>query len=141
MASPRLADAMSASTSKGGARALAGLAVSLGVVTLAIAALLLVWNLAPARFPPGAHDLLGALPLAIVALAALAYQVSRPFGWRDLVKTGLLAAAFLFWAANQLWPQHPRALFFNDAAIVLFVLDVFLVIVGWPAVAGGPEGG
>jgi hypothetical protein len=125
----------------GRSRVLAVLAVSLGIATIGTAALLLVWNLAPARFPAGAHDLLGALPLAIVAFAALVHQAARPSGWRDLVKTGLLAAAFLFWAANQLWPESPRALLFNDVAIVLFVLDVFFVIVGWPAVADPPPGG
>jgi hypothetical protein len=127
--------------STGRSRVLAVLALSLGALTLASAALLLVWNVAPARFPAGAHDLLGALPLALVAFAALAYQVSRPYGWRDLVKTGLLAAAFLFWAANQLWPSYGGALLFNDLAIVLFVLDVVFVIVGWPAAPPGPEGG
>jgi hypothetical protein len=115
--------------------------MSLGILTMATAALLLVWNLVPGRFPSRAHDLLGALPLAIVAFAALAHQVARRSGWRDLVKTGLLAAAFLFWAANQLWPDYARALLFNDIAIVLFVLDVFLVIVGWPAAADAPRGG
>ena len=125
----------------GRSRVLAVLAVSLGIATIGSAALLLVWNLAPARFPVGAHDLLGAMPLAIVAFAALAHQVARPSGWRDLVKTGLLASAFLFWAANQLWPESPRALLFNDVAIVLFVLDVFFVIVGWPSVADPPPGG
>ena len=124
----------------GRARVSAAVARSLGVATLATAALLLAWNLAPARFPARAHDLLGALPLAIVAFAALAHQIARPSGWRDLVKTGLLAAAFLFWAANQLWPDSPRALLFNDVAIVLFVLDVVFVIAGWPAAPDAPGG-
>ena len=34
----------------------------------------------------------------------------------------MLAVAFLFWAANQLWPDLPQATPFNDIAIVLFVL-------------------
>jgi len=38
-----------------------------------------------------------------------------------------------FWAANQLWPDLRQAVLFNDIAIALFVLDVFLVMVGWPA--------
>ena len=118
-------------------RALGGFALSLGVLTLATAALLLLWNLAPGRFPARAHDLLGALLLAVVALACLAHQVSRPSGWRDLLKASLLAAAFLFWAGNQLWPDHPRALLMNDVAIVLFVLDVVFVIVGWPRARPG----
>ncbi len=50
----------------------------------------------------------------------------------ELAKAILLAAAFLFWAANQFWPNLPQATLFNDIAIGLFVFDVFLVIAGWP---------
>jgi hypothetical protein len=131
---------VSGSASGGRSRALAALALSLGVLTLATAALLLLWNLAPGRFPARAHDLLGALPLAVVALACLAHQASRPWSWRDMLKASLLAAAFLFWAGNQLWPEHPRALLMNDVAIVLFVLDVVFVILGWPGAAESPQG-
>jgi hypothetical protein len=45
----------------------------------------------------------------------------------------MLAAAFLCWAANQLWPDRREATLLNDIAIALFVLDVFLVMAGWPA--------
>jgi hypothetical protein len=48
-------------------------------------------------------------------------------------KAILLALAFLFWAANQFWPESPRSTLYNDLAIALFVLDVFFVIVGWPS--------
>jgi hypothetical protein len=120
---------------KGASRALA---LSLGVATFASAAVLLIWNLAPGRFPARAHDVLGALPLAVIAVACLAHQASRPAGWRETLKAALLAAAFLFWAGNQLWPEHPRATLMNDVAIVLFVLDVFFVIVGWPRAPDAP---
>src|ERR1035441_3656239 len=40
--------------------------------------------------------------------------------------------ASLFWAANQFWPDSPQATLYNDIAIALFVLDVFLVMIGWP---------
>jgi hypothetical protein len=50
----------------------------------------------------------------------------------DFAKSVLLAAAFLFWAANQFWPNLPQATLFNDIAIGLFVLDLFLVMTGWP---------
>jgi hypothetical protein len=43
-----------------------------------------------------------------------------------------VAGAFLNWAANQLWPDLREATFFNDIAIALFVLDVILVMIGWP---------
>ena len=52
------------------------------------------------------------------------------------VKAALLAAAFLFWAANQFWPDSKQATLWNYVAIALFVLDVFLVMIGWPAASG-----
>jgi uncharacterized membrane protein len=69
----------------------------------------------------------------LIAFAYLAYQIIRRPEPLELVKAIMLAVAFLFWAANQLWPDIPLATLFNDIAIALFVLDVFLVIVGWPA--------
>ncbi len=71
--------------------------------------------------------------MALIAVAYLVYQLERRPAAAELVKAIMLAAAFLFWAANQSWPNSPRATLFNDIAIALFVLDVFLVIVGWPA--------
>jgi hypothetical protein len=106
--------------------------VALGILTLASASLLLVWDAFPKLFPPRAHDLLAAIPLALIAFAYLVYQGLRRPALAELVKAILLAIAFLLWAANQLWPDLPQATLFNDIAIVLFVLDVFLVIVGWP---------
>jgi hypothetical protein len=104
----------------------------LGVVTLVGVALLLVWDAYPAVFPPRAHDVLGAFPLATIAFAYLIYQVERRPARTEMGKAILLAVAFLFWAANQFWPDARQATLFNDIAIALFVLDVFLVIIGWP---------
>ena len=56
----------------------------------------------------------------------------RPARW-EWVKAVMLAAAFLCWAANQLWPESRWATLLNDIAIGLFVFDVFLVVIGWPA--------
>jgi hypothetical protein len=68
----------------------------------------------------------------MIAIAYLVYQiVHRPPG-RELIKALLLAVAFLFWAANQLWANSPQATLYNDIAIALFVFDVFLVMIGWP---------
>jgi hypothetical protein len=94
---------------------------------------LFAWDTFPGRFPGRAHDLLGALPLALIAFTYLIYQAIRRPGRAELFKAILLAIAFLLWAANQFWPESPRATLYNDLAIGLFVLDVFLVIVGWPA--------
>ncbi len=105
----------------------------LGIVTLADAAVLLAWDARPQYFPTGSHDFLASFSLAMIALAYLFYQVVRRPPARELAKAAMLATAFLFWAANQLWPAWRQATLFNDIAIALFVLDVFLVIIGWPA--------
>ncbi len=69
----------------------------------------------------------------MIAFAYLVYQTAHRPAPMEFVKAVLLAVAFLFWAANQLWPDLPQATLFNDIAIGLFVLDVFLVMIGWPA--------
>jgi hypothetical protein len=109
------------------------LARILGAVTLAGVGALLLWDVSPGLFPGRAHDVLGAFPLAMIAFAYLVYQGARRPAPLEFVKAFLLAAAFLFWAANQLWPDSQRATLFNDIAIALFVLDVFLVMIGWPS--------
>ncbi len=111
------------------------LPVFLGVVTLLDVAVLFVWDMAPGLFPPRSHDFLAAFSLTMIAVAYLVYQAAHRPAILEFVKAVLLAIAFLFWAANQLWPGLPQATLFNDIAIGLFVLDVFLVIVGWPPAA------
>lgn len=105
----------------------------LGILTLVSVGVLLAWDIAPTRFAANAHALLGALPLAMIAITYLVYQGLHLPPWREWVKSILLAAAFIFWGANQLWPNSALATLWNDLAIALFVLDVFLVIIGWPA--------
>src|ERR1039458_1847607 len=107
--------------------------VILGGSTLVGIGVLLTWDAFPAYFPARAHDYLGAFPLAMIALAYLVYQTAHRPPFRELVKAILLAVAFVLWAANQLWPDLRQAILFNDIAIALFVLDVFLVMIGCPA--------
>jgi hypothetical protein len=113
-------------------RAHRALPVILGVVSLVSVVILLVWDAVPKLFPARAHDVLGAFPLAMIAFAYLAYQAAHRPSSKEVLKAVLLAIAFLFWAANQLWPEIPQSTLFNDIAIGLFVLDVFLVMIGWP---------
>jgi len=114
-------------------RAHRAIPVALGVLTLAGVVALLVFDVSPALFPVRAHDFLGAFPLAMIAVAYLVYQsVHRPSAG-EWIKAILLAIAFLFWSANQFWRDPHQAMVFNDIAIALFVLDVFLVMIGWPA--------
>jgi hypothetical protein len=107
--------------------------VVLGLVTLTSVGMLFAWDVFPRLFPTNAHDFLAAFPLAIIAVAYLLYQSAHRPAPMEVVKAGMLAAAFLLWAANQFWPNLRPATLFNDLAIGLFVLDVFLVIIGWPA--------
>jgi hypothetical protein len=107
--------------------------VVLGVLTLASVAVLLVVDALPSLFSGKAHDSVAAFALGMIAFAYLVYQSAHRPPWRELLKAVLLAAAFVFWAANQVWPDPHRAILFNDIAIALFVLDVFLVMIGWPA--------
>jgi len=114
-------------------RAHRSLPVILGAITLASVGVLFAWDAFPWLFPPNAHNILGAFPLAMIAIAYLAYQSAHRPPRKEVFKAVLLAVAFLFWAANQLWPDFALATLFNDVAIALFVLDVFLVMIGWPA--------
>lgn len=109
------------------------LPVILGAVALAGVGVLLAWDAFPSLFPASSHAFLGAFPLATIAFAYIAYQGAHKPARAELVKAILLAVAFLFWSANQLWPDLRQASLFNDIAIALFVLDVFLVMAGWPA--------
>jgi hypothetical protein len=113
--------------------------VFLGVSALVSAAILLAWDAYPQLLPANARDLLGALPLVFIAVAYLAYEFIRRPGKAELFKATLLALAFLFWAGNQFWSESRWAPPMNDLAIGLFVLDVFFVMVGWPA--GSPDKG
>jgi hypothetical protein len=114
-------------------RAHRALLVIPGVISLAGVAILFVWDALPNLFPAKAHNVLGAFPLATIAIAYLVYQsVLRP-ARLEFLKAVLLAIAFLFWATNQLLPDLPQATLYNDIAIGLFVFDVFLVMIGWPA--------
>jgi|SRR5271170_1005433 hypothetical protein len=111
------------------------LPVILGIVTLVGVGALIAWNIFPGLFPAKAHDALAAFPLAMIACAYLVYQMAHRPPAAEFIKAVLLASAFLFWAANQFWPALPQATLFNDIAIALFVLDVFLVMIGWPPTA------
>jgi hypothetical protein len=108
------------------------LPAALGALTLGAVGLLLVADFVPSWLTRQNHDRLGAMPLALIAVAYLLHQtVLRPAP-KEVLKTVLVAVAFLCWSANQVWPAPFAAMVFNDIAIALFVLDVFLVIIGWP---------
>ena len=115
-------------------RLMRALPLGLGGLTLLSVALLLAWDALPETFPEKAHLVLGAAPLALIAVTYLAYQilVARASAPR-LFRAILLAMAFLFWAANQALGEAPLATLMNDLAIALFVIDVLLTMAVWPA--------
>jgi hypothetical protein len=107
----------------------------LGSLALASAAALFVQDADPRLFPAITHEGIAAFSLAAIAVAYLVYQIVRRTTGVELVKSILLAAAFLCWAANQVCRNPREAALFNDIAIALFVLDVFLVMAGVPSAA------
>jgi hypothetical protein len=115
--------------------------IALGVLPLLSLGPLLVWDVSPGLFPAHAHDVLAAVPLTLIALAYLTYQGVRRVAAMEFAKALLSALAFVFWALNQLLPDHPQATLFNDIAVAAFVLDVVLVIFGWPADREAPATG
>jgi hypothetical protein len=113
------------------------IAVTLGAATLVSVAVLLACDAFPGVFPARAHDFLAALPLTLIALAYVSYQAVRRVSPMEWLRTALVALAFLLWAANQLCTAHYLATLFNDLAIGAFVIDLFLIIVGWPPAKEG----
>jgi hypothetical protein len=111
------------------------LSILLGLVTLAAVAALFAGDIVPELFPSRSHDLLAAFALGLIAVAYLVYQAALRPATAGFVKAIVVAAAFLFWAANQASTNVHRAVLFNDIAVGLFILDIFLVILGRPAEA------
>jgi hypothetical protein len=99
-------------------------------------AVLLVCDATPGFFPAKVHWVMAPLSLGLTAVAILLFYFARGASPAEWTKALIVALAFLFWAANQICTDATIATDLNDIAIALFVLDVFLVIVGWPAVAG-----
>jgi hypothetical protein len=109
--------------------------VLLGILALASTAALFVRDADPRLFSVSLHDGIAAFSLAMIAVAYIVYQIVRRAMGVELTKSILLAAAFLCWAANQVCRNPRVAAQFNDIAIALFILDVFLVIAGLPSTA------
>ena len=92
-----------------------------------------MWDVYSSLFSAKVHAILECLTLVLIAFAYLIYQSAHRPPLKEWIKAIMLAIAFLFWAANQVAPSPRQAMIFNDVAIALFVLDVFLVMIGWPA--------
>jgi hypothetical protein len=104
----------------------------IGMLSLGAAGVLLVLDLTKDFLTSGAHSVLSAAPLALIAIAYLTHQSLRRLTLLRGLKVALLAAAFLLWSAYQLFPSVPYGPVLNDLAITLFVLDMALIVSGRP---------
>lgn len=102
--------------------------VFLLAVALASSVLLLALDASQGFREGDARRVVSALPLIAIALACLAFHATWTPEPLDLLKRVLLSAAFLFWAANQLFPTTGWAPIANDIAVALFVLDLALIL-------------
>jgi hypothetical protein len=109
------------------------LPASAGVLALLSVGALLICDASPRLFPANVHDSLATLPLVLAAISFLLLQAIRRARLAEWAKATILAVAFLFWGASQMWVDRAVAVLFNDMAVALFVLDVVLVIFGWPS--------
>ena len=98
------------------------------MIALAGSAVLLVLDVSSGFRQGDARRVVSALPLIAIAFACLAFHATWTPEPLDLLKRVLLSAAFLFWAANQLYPTKGWAPVANDVAIGLFVLDLALIL-------------
>lgn len=112
----------------GGGRAWGWLPRGLALAALGSAVVLLGWDGLAGPAATGAHRVLSALPLLLIATAALAWQARQRAGRATLVKTVILAAGFGCWATGQLVSAAGPSAVCNDLAIGLFVLDAALVV-------------
>lgn len=73
-----------------------------------------------------AHAPISAIPLLLIGLASLGFQVvTRPTPL-DLFKAALVSTAFILWGIDQLLPTGWEATTLGDIVIVLYVIDL-----GW----------
>jgi hypothetical protein len=97
----------------------------LAAVALLSAAVLLAVN----RFvSAGIHSYLSSFPLGLAGAGYALLQVRTTLLRGILVRRLVLAGAFIGWAADQLLPPGPLAVFLGDGVIFCFILDVFWLI-------------
>ena len=114
-----------------------GVAERLGAAMIVVAAVVagavLVLDVLPAWLTGPWHPARSAAPLAATALGVAVRQLGTGAASRlALARAALLAAGFLSWSASQVVPSGGPATACNDAAILLFVVDVALGLVPAP---------
>jgi hypothetical protein len=74
------------------------------------------------------HPWISALPLALAGIGYALFQIQLRPPRAMLLKRLLLAAAFVFWAIDQVMPAGRLAVFIGDAVIAAYVLDLFWML-------------
>lgn len=95
---------------------------------LAAGGLLLASVLMPVPSHTRLHPWISALPLALAGIGYALFQLRVRPSRAVLLKRMLLAAAFVFWAIDQVMPAGRAAVFIGDAVIAAYVLDLFWML-------------
>jgi hypothetical protein len=99
--------------------------------TLALVGVAALW-LSDARhdlIPMLNHQQIGALPLILIGLAYISFQLSGERRFTERAKGLLLGLAFLLWGGEQLLPPSVWVTAMDSAVITIFVVDLVLIII------------
>jgi hypothetical protein len=102
---------------------LSSVAIFLTKCALVCSVFLLISNFQSTTAP--AHAWLSSFPLALAGIGFAVLQIRLRPARETLFRRLLLAAAFIFWAVDQLLPPGQVATFIGDAVISAYVLDLY----------------
>ena len=105
------------------ARARLAVAIGLGVTAIAGSVLLAAADAIRGTVTWAHHSPASAAPLLLIAAAIAAVSIDRPPASRHGLLRLVAVLAFTAWGAGQVVPSPAAAGAFNDAAILLFVID------------------
>jgi len=75
------------------------------------------------------HQQLGALPLILIGLSYISFQLSIKHQRAEKVRGLLLGLAFVFWGSEQLLPPSSWVTVMDSFVITVFVVDIAFIII------------
>jgi hypothetical protein len=96
----------------------------LGVVAL------WVYDLTRHLHPTPDHQRVGAMPLILIGLSYIAFQLSSARPSAQKTQGLLLGTAFVLWGSEQLLPAGPWVTLMDTLVITIFVVDLALILSG-----------
>lgn len=72
---------------------------------------------------------MGALPLILIGLSYMSFQLSVELGRSEKAKGLLLGLAFVLWGTEQLLPPSAWVTVMDSLVITIFVVDLALIII------------